>query len=771
MFRSLLKTLLILVVTTNTAFAFPHGGGSNSGGGGGGGDPTAGIIPSYNDVYANWSVAGLALKGGIPDRTTQCGATVTPSNLTPPAANDDAVKIQAAIDACTAGQFVQLGTGNFVLAQGEVPILVNKGITVRGSGSPGNTCGTLGGSMCWPTTITVRDGAISNWLVSTTQAGGTCGVSPTSLGSCSASSAVFLLSPSSIFNWGWAACGLGTTPTGCGATLTADAAAGSTTVNVSSTANFSVGMFVLIDEDPAVVSSTNPTGGAAVDATPEWSDSTGSPVTARFEGGDEVTTYSFNPNRLNSEIKLITAIGSGTITFDTPLTQAFRSSGSHDARVYWPTVQGSNIANPFVQQAGIENLSIDRPSNGGISMVFCAYCWVKNVEVGHWIAGAVNMTYSIRSQVEGLFAHDCTDCENNGVEYPLAIDTASSENLVENSIIVRGGKGMVGRGSASNVIAYNYVDQTRYMSAVIGDYWVDMGLNGTHYAGTHHWLFEGNLADNCDGDETHGSASYHTFFRNDCMGVRTDFVDDSAGNYPVSDINGTGFINLGTSWSTTQGSTTLTTADSTFQLFPGATVIVPDITHGYWEWVIASGSGTTYTMTTPAQFTESGVVLGRLSNGNVPLRAAGPMALNYWYAYAGNVLGLSGVTTTGNGWAYSGTDGKDIWNSGWVGSEFPGPDTRLSAGVSPNWLFKAQNYDYVTNSLDSTSGYTATLPDSFFLTGVPSFFTGTNCTYPWPWVTPTSATKLQQPTGASCTATSGLPAKARFDAGTPFVQP
>lgn len=44
---------------------------------------------------------------------------------------------------------------------------------------------------------------------------------------------------------------------------------------------------------------------------------------------------------------------------------------------------------------------------------------------------------------------------------------------------------------------------------------------------------------------------------------------------------------------------------------------------------------------------------------------------------------------------------------------------------------------------------------------------GASCTYSWPWVTPTSAPYIQP---NSCSG-SGLPAKARWDAGTPFVMP
>ncbi len=68
------------------------------------------------------------------------------------------------------------------------------------------------------------------------------------------------------------------------------------------------------------------------------------------------------------------------------------------------------------------------------------------------------------------------------------------------------------------------------------------------------------------------------------------------------------------------------------------------------------------------------------------------------------------------------------------------------------------NYDYLTNSLKWAPSDTArVLPSSLFLTGAPTFFSG----YTWPWVNPTGTPPLLYT----------LPAKARYDAGTPFTQP
>jgi hypothetical protein len=275
-------------------------------------------------------------------------------------------------------------------------------------------------------------------------------------------------------------------------------------------------------------------------------------------------------------------------------------------QVYFPAHQnGSPMA--FLQYAGVENLTIERPTNGGIDFLFCAYCWTKNVEVVGWAGGGVNFDYSVRDQIDTTFVNNCGNSVNNGGEYPIGIEDAATEIYVDNSITHECGKGMVGKTGAGSVVAYNYIDHTMYDSCSgIGDYWVDMGVNGSHYAGMHHMLFEGNWGDNLDNDDTHGNATYHTYFCNWGTGLRTSFVDPSI-NKSVNDAAG-----------------------------------------------VAYARGTTG----PS---------GCFSNPPGPLRAAGPMMHDYWLAYVGNVLGTPGVSTAANGWTYQGNFNVNpaIWMLGW----------------------------------------------------------------------------------------------------------
>jgi hypothetical protein len=77
--------------------------------------------------------------------------------------------------------------------------------------------------------------------------------------------------------------------------------------------------------------------------------------------------------------------------------------------------------------------------------------------------------------------------------------------LIENNILADANKVMVFRSSgAGSVVAYNYVDNG-WIYGTEG--WVEIGLNASHMAGSHHVLFDGNYAFNADSDYTHGNAT------------------------------------------------------------------------------------------------------------------------------------------------------------------------------------------------------------------------------------------------------------------------
>lgn len=765
------------------------------------------FIPAANNVSTNWQLAGVP--GGIPNRTTQCGSALNPVGGVPSGTTgDDAHNITAAIAACTAGQFVLLNpgastainvsisgstltlnsgslvigdvieganiqTGTTITAgsgtswtvsfppypgstvsneaavaivpysvlQSEAPILINKGISIRGSG----TCSGIASAppIC-PVVINVEDGAIPSWSISGTDNNTNCGVNvATHTTTCPAASAVLLMSPNGNFTWGWGgACNTGSganLPPTCGTFLATDVAQGATQIQVASTTSFLVGHWFLIDELPVVGTVTNPAGTSptTIQGPTDSFNTAAAPATNKVISPDSPScvnpglcgttlAWSLFPNRVNAELHKITAIGAGpcpgtncTITFDSPLSIAFRQSGGHNAQAFWPTNGSNTTETPFLSGAGIENLSITRPVNGGIIMEFCTGCWIQGVEVGAWFDAGAKIRWSTRSEITFNWFHHGMNLTNNGIEYPFSLDAATTEVLVDNNIFNFGGKGMVGRAAgAGDVVAYNEVNISLYQQASIGNQWHDMGLNGSHYAGAHHILFEGNHSNNCDNDDTHGAGGYYTYFRNHCAGIRDTFVDPS--------------------------NTALTVNDSIDQGYCG---------------VLTCGAG--------------------VASVPAPMRAVGAMAWVYWPAYVGNLLGLAGVTTTGNGWAYTinaqvgpGQKNKGIRAFGWVGASFSATDSNLNAANPNPFLFMNHNYDYVNAGIiDNAAGFSQTLPNSLYAASKPAFFSTGACTYPWPWIDVNTSPFVLPNTGGAGCGGSGMPARARWLAGTPMVQP
>ncbi len=147
----------------------------------------------------------------------------------------------------------------------------------------------------------------------------------------------------------------------------------------------------------------------------------------------------------------------------------------------------------------------------------------------------------------------------------------------------------------------------------------------------------------------------------------------------------------------------------------------------------------------------STVTIDDSPSGNGPKRCAGLGYYSYWHSFVGNVLGAAGQMT---GWSYEGSfrnDSPGVWLLGWDDWD-PYPVDAMVAATT----FRHGNWDFVTNSVAHwEAGYSRALPDSLYLAGKPAFFGAS----PWPWVDPSTGT------------TYALPARARYDAGTPNLVP
>src|SRR5262249_15484111 len=146
------------------------------------------------------------------------------------------------------------------------------------------------------------------------------------------------------------------------------------------------------------------TGFGSLWAASDWLSPSGSPATGRvmwakalngggwdfgsafpYQAGSGGCWFSYC-DRPTAELHKIASMGTGTLTFDDPLTVAFRQSGGHNAQVYPGPYHNQSGTGPLgmLQAAGVENLSVLRAPDRGMSMSLCAHCWIKNVEVGNW---------------------------------------------------------------------------------------------------------------------------------------------------------------------------------------------------------------------------------------------------------------------------------------------------------------------------------------------------------------------------------------------------
>ena len=236
------------------------------------------------------------------------------------AGKDDTGNIQEAIEACPLGQVVLLSPGAFTVGEGRY-VLLNRGVTLRGAGP------CAGAATC--TLMQRTDGC----KPLSPRSSGACGASPTPM---------IVVGPERWNN--------DTVSTD----LTADAAAGSHSIQVASAAGFSVGQVVLLDELSGARWMPDLGRTDRIWAAPDYrvtynmhwpaspDDDPGNCTNAGCGGGNTAFTWFSRYDRPTSEHHKISAISRNTIAFNSPVTVSYRnqphrptvplSDGAHDQR-------------------------------------------------------------------------------------------------------------------------------------------------------------------------------------------------------------------------------------------------------------------------------------------------------------------------------------------------------------------------------------------------------------------------------------------------------
>lgn len=582
-----------------------------------GAEPVAILAP---DRVTTWN-PGLNAVGGIPNRSKVC-ATVD-ARAFHNGSVDASARIQSAIHQCPAGEVVQLSPGTFRV---DNHLLIDKSITLRGAGPQA-------------TFLVKSNGAVAGLDHGATDA-----------------QPIIVIGPAR-----WPKVG----PEASAQPLVADGVKGALSVTIASGRGYEAGQFVLLDVneyDAARWTALPPRKGAATATRIFASDR------VVFMRHDPPTQWVDDPfpqslswfsraGRPIAEVKEIAAVTGNVITFTTPL---------HIEYPVGKAAQLTRFVQGHVKHAGVEDLAVQRGSDGAIRFEAAAYAWVRNVECSVWTGEGIAIGASFRIEVRDSYIHDAAFATPGGGAYAISFANGTSDSLVENNIIMNANKMMVARSSgAGSVVAYNYADNglIQYDPS-----WQEVGLNGSHMAGSHGMLFEGNASFNYDSDNTHGNAIHMTVFRNHLSGFRRDY--------------------------------------------PG------------------------------------------LSNA----RAAGLNYGSWWHSFVGNVMGLPDRM---QGWVYEnigqGPDRSNpfggppsIWKLGYQAGQWEqAADPKVLSTV-----IRDGNFDYVTEKVQWQT-LARPIPASLYLTAKPAFFG----TLPWPWVDATGAVKLHT-----------LPAKARFEAGTPFAR-
>jgi hypothetical protein len=272
---------------------------------------------------------------------------------------------------------------------------------------------------------------------------------------------------------------------------------GSTSITVSNASAFKVGDVALIDQlDDASV----PTGNC------DW-----------FKRKE-----SDGKTRSIGQIVEITAKNSNTLTLATPLYWNYSASLSPQLVLPGNWVgPPTNAVLGTTKYAGVEDLHVSKGLGSNITMVFAAYCWIKNVESYMCAGRSITMQSCYRSVLRDSYVHDSPFYYTGGGSYGLSLSTHTSDCLVENNIIMHFNLVSVMENTGGgNVIGYNYMD-----NAYNGENpTFQQPSFDTHCSMPYMELIEGNYGASFSADNVHGGSKYLTFFRNYASGKPKDIT-------------------------------------------------------------------------------------------------------------------------------------------------------------------------------------------------------------------------------------------------------
>jgi hypothetical protein len=185
------------------------------------------------------------------------------------------------------------------------------------------------------------------------------------------------------------------------------------------------------------------------------------------------------------------------ITIAAPGLSKTYTSGLTPQVFYWSTSGPTSYD-------GLENMTVNANSNDfDVSMVFCNFCWVKNVAVIHIGRAGIYSLLSYRDEIRDSYV-SASNTQGAPTEYGIECDNCTFSKI-ENNILFGITSPLVRESDYGNVFAYNYTLNTATDNLF-------PGLD-THRAHSYGGLYEGNVTSNVAWDFGWGSNSHNTLFR------------------------------------------------------------------------------------------------------------------------------------------------------------------------------------------------------------------------------------------------------------------
>ncbi len=240
------------------------------------------------------------------------------------------------------------------------------------------------------------------------------------------------------------------------------------------------------------------------------------------------------------QILHLTQISGYTLFFDSPLRINYDRTLNIRIQKIYPAVE-----------AGIECMKISREENvlsgvcNNIFLNYAANCWIRGVESSQSVGSHIEIDASTNISISGCYIHNSFLYDGISTHgYGITLFAHSGQCLIENNIMKHLRHSFsLQTGANGNVIAYNYSTDP-FRSEVPSNAGADISLHG-HFPYAN--LFEGNIVQNIQIDQTHGpNGPFNTFFRNraELYGIiiSSGVVQNDSMNFAGNEVPNMGFL-------------------------------------------------------------------------------------------------------------------------------------------------------------------------------------------------------------------------------------